>query len=489
VLHENHRKNNKSQTTLTRILYLESDAGLAGQLKKHLESSAYLVDLACNGEEGVALLAGGGYAAVLVAYQLPELDGLEVVQGLAQSQGAPPAIMITGQGQEKVAAAALQMGAADFLIRDADKGYLALLPLVIERALQRRQLLLGQENTAQDSGGCGERYRALVDLLPDGISVHCEGRFEFINPAGAQILGARSCAELLGQPVLEFVHPDFHQVFSERLGLLEGCRMQLPWMEEKFLRRDGGEVQVEVTALPFVLNGKSAFQTIFRDITARKAAESRLERMANYDLLTALPSRSLFHDRLGQLMLHARRDNARFALLIIDLDRFKEVNSRLGDYFGDLLLKEVALRITSCLKESDTVARMGGGEFVVILAKIAARNDAACVAERITGAIGQPFNLQGRPCSLVASIGISLFPEDGETEDLQLVKADTARYRCKKFGRSAFQFYSTEDPEVPHAGARGVQGAGAPVIPRLTRSAPYGAGILFPEQDQEAEAS
>ena len=483
MLHENYQINIKSETTLTRILYLASDAGPAGQLKKHLECSAYLVDLACNGEAGLALLAGGGYAAVLVACQLPELNALEVVRSLAQLKGAPPAIMILGPGQEKLAAAALQLGAADFLIKDADLGYLELLPLVIERVLQRQRLLQGEVSPPPDSGGCDERYRALVDLLPDGISVHCEGRFEFINPAGAQILGARSCAELLGQPVLEFVHPDFHQVFSERLGLLEGCRMQLPWMEEKFLRRDGGEVQVEVTALPFVLNGKSAFQTIFRDITARKAAESRLERMANYDLLTALPSRSLFRDRLGQLMLHARRDAAQFALLIIDLDRFKEVNSRLGDYLGDLLLKEVALRITSCLKESDTVARMGGGEFVVILAKIAARNDAASVAERITEVIGQPFDLQDRQCSLIASIGISLFPEDGETEDLQLVKADTARYRCKKFGRSAFQFYSAEGTGASAAGA-GAH-SGAPVNARLTHSAQCTAASQFLDPDQE----
>jgi diguanylate cyclase (GGDEF)-like protein/PAS domain S-box-containing protein len=490
VFHENHRKDIKSETTLTRILYLESDAGLADQLKKHLERSCYLVDLACDGEEGLALLAGGGYAAVLVASQLPPLGGLEVVRKLAQSGAALPAILIAEPGQEKIAAAALRSGAADYLIRDAEMGYLELLPLVIGRALQRQ--LPVQENPPEHSGGCEERYRALVNLLPDGISVHCEGRFAFINPAGAQILGARSCAELLGQPVLEFVHPDFHQVFSERLGLLEGSRLQLPWMEEKFLRRDGAEVQVEVTALPLVFNGKAAFQTIFRDITARKAAESRLQRMANYDLLTALPSRSLFHDRLSQLMLHARRDAARFALLIIDLDRFKEVNGRLGDYFADLLLKEVALRITSCLKESDTVARMGGGEFAVILSGITARTEVASVAERVAGSIGQPFILQDRQCSLVASIGISLFPEDGDTEDMQLVKADTARYRCKKFGRSAFQFYSAEDADALHAGAQhagtlGGMGAGAPAIPRLTRSAPYAATNQLSD-DQEAQA-
>jgi len=485
VLHGHFQENIKCETTPPRILCLESEAELALLLKKHLESSHYLVDLACNGEEGLAFLAGGCYAAACICYALPGLDGLEVMRRLALMEGAPPAILMVGQGKEKVAVAALQSGAADYLIKDAGMGFLELLPLVLERVLQRQQLLQVRGNTPGD-GECEARYRSLVELLPDGISLHCEGRFEFINPAGAQILGAQSCTELLGQPMLEFVHPDFHQVFSERLGLLEGCRVQLPWMEEKFLRLDGSEVHVEVTALPFAWNGKTAFQTIFRDITERKAAESRLERMANYDLLTALPSRSLFLDRLSQLMLHARRDAARFALLIIDLDRFKEVNLRLGDYFGDLLLKEVALRITSCLKESDSVARMGGGEFAVILARITARADAASLAERITESLGQPFLLQDRQCSLGASIGISLFPEDGATEDLQLVKADTARYRCKKFGRSAFQFYSAEDAGAQSA--HGAHGAGAQGSPRLTRSAPCAAANLPPDQDQEALA-
>ena len=315
-----------------------------------------------------------------------------------------------------------------------------------------------------------EYFRKLVEFSPDGISVHCQAGFQFINPAGAQILGAQSCEELLGRQMLEFIHPDYHQVFSERLTLVEERSVELPWMEEKFLRCDGGEVDVEVTALHITLNGRPVFQTIFRDITERKAAELRQERMANYDVLTALPNRSFFFDRLNQLILHAKRDGARFALLFIDLDNFKETNDRLGHYFGDLLLKEVALRLASCLRESDSVARLGGNEFVVLLSKISARVDAATMAERISQALGGPFTLQDRECSLGASIGISLFPEDGETKELQLVKADTARHRCKLPGRAGYQFYSPE-------------AAGAPGEVRLTRSAASAAGNPLPDRD------
>jgi diguanylate cyclase (GGDEF)-like protein/PAS domain S-box-containing protein len=455
----------------TRILYMEDDPGLAKLLKKRLERESYLVDLACNGEEGLALLSGGGYAAALIDYEMPVLSGVEVLRSLLEEGNSLPVIMLTGHGNENIAVLAMKLGAADYLVKDMELGYLELLPTVIEQVLQRQQLLGEWEEMLNEARESEERYRKLVELSPDGISVHCEGRFEFINPAGAEILGATNCDELLGREILEFVHRDFHQVFLERQGLLQGQSVEIPWMEEKFLRCDGSEVAVEVTALPFVCQDRPAFQTIFRDITDRKAAEARLERMANYDLLTALPNRSFFFDRLNQLILHAKRDRARFALLFIDLDRFKEANDRLGHYFGDLLLKEVALRLTSCLSELDSVARMGGDEFVVVLSRISTRADAAAMAQRISLAISKPYQLQDRECTLGASIGISLFPEDGETRELQLVKADTAMYRCKKNGRNAFQFFSPE-------------GGATKASPRLSRSAPVGTESALEEQQE-----
>jgi len=440
-----------AETTVTRILYMEDDTGLARLLKKHLERSSYLVDLARDGEEGLSLLAGGGYAAALIDYDMPVLSGIEVMRQLASLEHAPPVIMLTGNGNEQIAVQAMKLGAADYLVKDVEMGYLELLPIVIEQVLRRGRLLAEREAILNEARESEERYRKLVELSPDGISVHCQGRFEFINPAGAEILGALSCAELVGRPVLESVHPDYHQVFSERLVLLAEKRVELPWMEEKFLRRDGREVDVEVTALPFAFNGRPAFQTIFRDISERKASQRRLDRMANYDALTELPNRSFFFDRLSQMMLHAKRDATKFALLFIDLDRFKEANDRLGHYFGDLLLKEVAVRLTSCLRESDTVARMGGDEFVVIISKMSNRADVAVIAQRIADAIGSPFILQDRECSLRASIGISLFPEDGDTRELQLGRADSAMYRSKKLGCSAYQFYSPGSEALPGA--------------------------------------
>ncbi|GFO69125.1 hypothetical protein GMLC_27040 [Geomonas limicola] len=314
-----------------------------------------------------------------------------------------------------------------------------------------------QENARRDpnvlvpgSRSLEDPYQNLVDLSPFGISLYRDGCFEFVNAAGVRILGAASEQELVGREILDFVHPHYHQVFLERLRLLEERNVEVPWMEEKFLRLDGLPVDVEITALPF---GQDGFQILFRDITERKAAEQRLERMANYDELTALPSRSFFFDRLNQLILQGKRDAARFALLFIDLDRFREVNEQLGHYFGDLVLKEVAVRLRLCLRETDTVARLEGDKFLVLLSRIADRQDAAKIAQRIALALREPFDLQGHVCALGASIGISLFPEDGETKEQQLLKADTARYRSKQLGRSSFQFFSP-DPASSDAARR-----------------------------------
>lgn len=431
-----------SDTVATRIIYMEDDTGLARLLKRHLERHGYIVDIAGNGEEGLALLRESLYSVALIDYNMPVLGGMEVMLRLRDLQPAPPVIMLTGEGNEKIAVDAMKLGAADYLVKDVEMGYLELLPIIIEQVRQREQLLQERDTILTEARESEERYRKLVELSPDGISVQCDGRFEFINPAGAEILGARCCEELVGREVLDFVHPDYHQVFRDRLHLLEESDAELPWLEEKLLQCDGSEVDVEVTALRFSRDGNPAFQIIFRDITERKASERRLERMAKYDALTGLPNRGFFFDRLNQLLLQAKRDDSMFALLFIDLDRFKEANDRLGHYFGDLLLKEVAQRLVGCVRDCDTVARMGGDEFVVIVSRIKGKEDAANMAQRVGEAIAEPFEIHGEQCRLGASIGISLYPDDGETRELQLVKADTAMYRSKKLGRNNYQFYS-----------------------------------------------
>jgi len=180
---------------------------------------------------------------------------------------------------------------------------------------------------------------------------------------------------------------------------------------------------------------------VTNDITEHMLAEERIQRMAHHDSLTGLPNRLLFNDRLNQALTLARRDASRFALLYLDLDQFKPVNDTMGHAVGDELLKSAAARIRRQVRESDTVARVGGDEFAVILSDIARREDAAIVAEKIVGALAAPFQL-GSPAQSIeigTSIGIAIYPADAQDADALVGAADAAMYRAKQTG-SSFRF-------------------------------------------------
>jgi diguanylate cyclase (GGDEF)-like protein len=176
----------------------------------------------------------------------------------------------------------------------------------------------------------------------------------------------------------------------------------------------------------------------------RKNAEDRLAYLAQFDSLTGLPNRHLFHDRLAQAMAHARRRNTMMAVLFIDLDRFKLVNDTLGHAVGDQLLQAAAGRLQECVRASDTVGRLGGDEFSAILSEVGEPGDASIVAQKIIEALARPFNLEGHETYVSASIGITVFPADGEVAGALIMNADAAMYRAKEQGRNNYQYFTRE---------------------------------------------
>lgn len=177
-----------------------------------------------------------------------------------------------------------------------------------------------------------------------------------------------------------------------------------------------------------------------RDITERIEAAERLRHMAHYDALTDLPNRALFSDRMQQALATASRDKKRMALMFIDLDRFKHINDSLGHNIGDLLLKEAARRMLVCVRESDTVARIGGDEFIVLLHEIDKKEDALMVAEKIRQSLAQPLNLAGNIIGISTSLGIAIYPEHGVNEEELINHADNAMYAAKEAGRNIVNF-------------------------------------------------
>lgn len=433
--------NTKTQQP-SRILYMEDDFGLARLLQKTLTRKGYLVDLAENGESGLQLLEYQAYDLLLIDYNMPGLSGLEVLVQLAQKPFFPPTIMVTGGGNEKVAVEAMKLGATDYLVKDAELTYLELLPMIIAQVLEQQRLVREREVMLATIQEKEERYRKLVELSPDGIAVSVRDRIEFINPAGARLLGCEDMNTLVGTPVIDIIHPEHRAVFQKQLDLITQGRDNVPWVEGRFQRGQNEQVQVEFSGIPFTYQGQWAVLLIFRDISERKQAQLRLEHLAHHDGLTGLPNRTLFFDRLNQTFHHAQRYQQMFALLFIDLDRFKFVNDNLGHDIGDLLLQQTAERIKEQVRSCDTVARMGGDEFTIILSRINEPNNARMVAEKIVATIGCPFHLNGHVCSIGASIGISVFPDDGDNTEMLVKKADTAMYGAKRKGRGNAQFFS-----------------------------------------------
>ncbi|MFA5825620.1 MAG: CHASE domain-containing protein [Gallionellaceae bacterium] len=216
------------------------------------------------------------------------------------------------------------------------------------------------------------------------------------------------------------------------------------WHGEVWNRRKLGDVYVEQLSIHLVRNEQghpTHHVGTFSDISARKAAEEHVQHMAHYDLLTDLPNRALIYDRLRQTLIKAKRSKGRVGLMFLDLDEFKPINDTYGHAVGDLLLKDVAKRLQHCMRESDTVARIGGDEFVVLLPVIEGEQDTIVVADKIQHALSQPFKLAGHKMRISSSIGIAIYPEHG-TDDMTLItNADIAMYHAKSSGRNNFKVF------------------------------------------------
>ena len=310
-----------------------------------------------------------------------------------------------------------------------------------------------KSSTAQQTGveyfNSKELNEHVLQSVKDGIHViSTTGVILAENDAAIKMLGwDNDC--LIGKPAHQTIH---HHHGDHSRFPVEECPIYATLRDgqtrhvadDVFWRKDGTSFPVEYTAAPLVDNSGRLYgaTVIFRDIAERKAEEARVLRMAQYCPLTDLPNRTLYSDRLAQALRRAERDRSKLAVMFVDLDNFKPINDRFGHAVGDCLLREAACRMTQCVRETDTVARIGGDEFVVLLPLIAAREDARAVGARICEALARPFALGEAAAEISVSIGIAVFPEHG-TSELSLAKsADQAMYRIKLNGRNGLGFCS-----------------------------------------------
>lgn len=421
------------------ILYMEDDPGLARLLQKKLEKAEYVVSLAGNGEEGLSMYNSGSYDVVVVDYRMPVIGGLEVIRILASDDPLPLTIMIIGAGEEKIAIEAIKLGASDYIVKDIDGGYMELMPSVIKQALN-------QQRMAAEKKLIDAKLRMAAKVFEntsEGIMVtDANGIIQSVNPAFTAITGYTAADAVGNSPKMlssNRHNADFYKDMWD--SLLKTSQ----WQGEIWNRRKNGDAYPEWLSISAIHDEHGMivqYTGVFNDITERKISEKRLDYMAHHDALTGLPNRVLFNDRLNMALLHAHRNNQRVGVMFLDLDRFKIINDTLGHTVGDMLLQDVARRLKSCLREGDTVVRQGGDEFIVILMNISGANDARTIAEKILDSFSNLFVITGHEISITTSIGISLYPSDGNDAETLVKNADASMYRVKEQGRNNYQFYA-----------------------------------------------
>ena len=332
---------------------------------------------------------------------------------------------------------------------------------LIARLLRRRDEALRSSE---------RRFRHLFERNLAGLfRTTLDGRILDCNSAFARILGYATREDVLKVSALDlYAEPSDRESFLARLM----HQRVLVNFELRLKRRDGTTVWVlaNESLLEPEGGGESVMEGSLIDITDRKHAEEQRWHQANHDALTDLPNRVLFNDRLSLAILHAHRRRQSLAVMFLDLDHFKRVNDTLGHSAGDELLVKAADRLRRCIRSDDTVARVGGDEFLLLLNGIAREADAATMARKILQVISEPYLIQKRELFVEASIGIGLFPGDGEDAEKLVANVDTAMYRAKETGRNSFQFFTQKMQELSQQRAAMESG--------LRRALPRGEFIL-----------
>jgi diguanylate cyclase (GGDEF)-like protein/PAS domain S-box-containing protein len=438
-----------------RILAVEHEPLQLERFKTLLSLHGYQAETACGEPEALKRLGGQRFDLLLLDLSLADGGSQRVLDFIAAGHIETPVIVVGDAALLDEAIDALKGGAYAFLREPLEPEELL---STVKNALDRKLMEREQASTSRQLQQSETWYRYLVNSSPDLIyTLDQEGRFTFVNEKAEALLGCRP-EELIGLHYSAIVHdedvPRVNYVFNERRTGERASRN----VELRLKRRDGGTDApvVESRFLTAELNATGIYEGceaeflgrflgtygVAKDISERKKAEQTIHYQAYHDLLTGLPNRTLFKDRLTLSIAQARRNSQMLAVMFLDLDRFKMVNDTLGHVVGDELLLHVSSRLRGCLREGDTLARMGGDEFTLLLPQISFREDAVTTAQKILAALQRPFHIGDHELFASVSIGIALFPNDGESIDSLVKNADVAMYHAKARGRSNYQFYS-----------------------------------------------
>lgn len=400
----------------------------------------YTIQIACSGSKGLELARDAAPDLILLDIMMPDMDGYETCRHFKTSPVLRdiPVIFITALSEIEAEAKALSLGAADYLTK----------PINIEIARLRIRNLMEREQLRRELQRKEIAQRLAASVFAhthDGIIItDAENRIIDVNDAFTRISGYERPDVIGKNPRLlksGRQSPDFYRQMWETL------QQQDHWSGELWNRKKNGVFYAALTSISAVRNeqgGIDHYIGLFSDITPLKNHEDDLERIAHFDPLTGIPNRVLLADRLAQAIAHTQRCGRFMAVCYLDLDGFKPVNDQFGHEVGDQLLIEIAQRIKWCLRLNDTVARIGGDEFVLLLLDLNEIRECEAILERLLAAVAATNSIGGHALTVSASLGFTLFPNDVADADILMRHADQAMYVAKQRGKNRYHMFDSE---------------------------------------------
>jgi len=420
-----------------RVLLIDDDEEFADSLADVLEARGFEVRASTDPQAAAGLAADFQPVVAMIDIHLGSVSGLDVLKRLKTEKPDLVCVMITAHAETETAVAAIREGAYDYFQKTAHPS--ELYPL-LDRAFQHHGLSHAHKLAQQEVLQQSLRFGAALNNMSQGLCM--------FDAAAKLTVCNRRFAEMYGLPP-ELTDPG--TAWLDIIAHVSTCYSDLalhdvlaehrktdPFSHAALytrVLRDGRIILISHQPLT-----EGGWIATHEDITERRKAEARIAHMAHHDALTDLPNRILFREIMDQALARARRGET-FAVLCIDLDRFKETNDTLGHPIGDRLLTAAAARLAGCVRDVDTVARLGGDEFAIIQPSVARAEDSSALARRILEALEEPFEIEGHQIIIGASLGIVMSPQDGDNPDQLLRNADIALYRAKADGRGTFRFF------------------------------------------------
>ena len=391
--------------------------------------------------EGVGRLKAGGVDAIIADLSLPDSQGIETFDTLFAVAQHTPILILSAADDEPLTTTSVQHGAQGYLTRSNLES--TLVPLSLHTLIQRKAV---EESFFLEKARAEITLNSISDAV---IGTDMAGNIDYLNIAAENMTGW-SREEARGRSIVEVMRiidgttrepkPNPVELVLERnipMALTAGTIL---------IHRDGREVVIEDSVAP-IHNWDGSLTgavIVFHDCTAAREMALKMAHLAQHDFLTNLPNRVLLHDRVEQAICQAKRSGHRLAVLFLDLDNFKHINDSLGHVTGDTLLQAVADRLRACVRASDTVSRQGGDEFVILVTEDRFAENAATIANKILTALTAAHTLDEHELFVTTSIGISVYPADGQDAETLIKNADTAMYSAKEKGRNNFQFFKSD---------------------------------------------